>query len=73
MKTMSIYLHRQFQSSGFEGMTKRQMSALLSAYTNRFLREGGKIQVCQPAFAVGCETRSNVRSLIRRDQRLSLG
>ena len=31
------------------------------------------IKVGQPAFAVGCETKSNVRSLIRRDQRLSLG
>ena len=29
--------------------------------------------VGQPAFAVGCEMSSNVRSLIRRDQRLSLG
>ena len=31
------------------------------------------VKVGQPAFAVGCETKSNVRSLIRRDQRLSLG
>ena len=70
---MSINLHKMFKSSGFEGMTKRQMSALLSAYTNRFVREGGVVKVGQPAFAVGCEMSSNVRSLIRRDQRLSLG
>ena len=31
------------------------------------------VKVGQPAFAFGRETKSNVRSLIRRDQRLSLG
>lgn len=31
------------------------------------------VKVSQPAFAVGCEMKSNVRSLIRRDQLLSLG
>lgn len=39
----------------------------------QFVSEGRKVTICQPAFAVGCETPSNVRSLIRRDQRLSLG
>lgn len=53
--------------------TKRQLSEVLSLLTRNFVRSGGEIQVCQPAFAVGCETPSNFRSLIRRDQRLSLG
>ena len=63
---MSNYLHSQFQSSGFKGMTKRQMSALIAAYTNRFLREGNQIKVCRPAFAVGCEMRPSVMQAIRR-------
>jgi hypothetical protein len=63
---MSIYLHRQFQSSGFKGMDRRQISALISAYTNRFLREGGVITVCRPAFAIGVETPSSVRQMIRK-------
>lgn len=35
--------------------------------------EVGVVKVGQLAFAFGCGTSSNVRSMIRRDQRLSLG
>ena len=43
------------------------------AKLTRVFMEVGVVKVGQSAFAVGCETRSNVRSLIRRDQRLFLG
>ena len=43
------------------------------AKLTRIFKDGDVVKVGQPAFAVGCETSSNVRSLIRRDQRLSLG
>ena len=43
------------------------------AKLTRIFKDGGEVKVGEPAFAAGCEMNSNVRSLIRRDQRLSLG
>jgi hypothetical protein len=45
---------------------KRYLSELIALMTLDFLERGGKITVLRPAFAVGCETPSNVRHLIRR-------
>lgn len=52
--------------------TKEALHQLAFYAHAQFIHDGGEVKVCQPAFAVGCETSSNVRSLIRRDQRLSL-
>ena len=63
-----IYLHKAFRSSGFKGMSKRQISALVAAYTNRFVREGGEITKCPPAFAYGCDIPVTKRQAIRADR-----
>lgn len=44
---------------------KRYLSELISLMTLDFLDRGGKITVCRPAFAAGCETPSAVRQAIR--------
>ena len=43
------------------------------AKLTRLFTEVNVVKIGQPAFAAGCEMNSNVRGLIRRDQRLSLG
>ena len=53
--------------------TKEGLHQLAFYAHAQFVHDGGEVKVCQPAFAAGCEMNSNVRSLIRRDQRLSLG
>ena len=53
--------------------TKQALHQLAFFAHAQFIKDGGVVKVGQPAFAVGCEMSSNVRSLIRRDQRLSLG
>ena len=53
--------------------TREALHSLAFYAHAQFLMEGNEVTVCPPAFAVGCETSSNVRSLIRRDQRLFLG
>ena len=53
--------------------TKEALHQLAFFAHAQFIKDGGMVKVCQPAFAVGCEAKPNVRSLIRRDQRLSLG
>ena len=59
--------------SGVLAQGRKELQQQIDILTRRYNETGGVIHVCQPAFAVGCETSSNVRSLIRRDQRLSLG
>ena len=53
--------------------TKEGLHQLAFYAHAQFIHDGGEVKIGQPAFAVGCEMSSNVRSLIRRDQRLSLG
>jgi hypothetical protein len=53
--------------------TKEGLHQLAFYAHAQFIHDGGEVKVDQPAFAVGCEMSSNVRSLIRRDQHLSLG
>lgn len=53
--------------------TKEGLHQLAFYAHAQFIHDGGEVKISQPAFAVGCEMSSNVRSLIRRDQRLSLG
>ena len=53
--------------------TREALHSLAFYAHAQFLMEGREVTICPPAFAVGCETPVNVRALIRRDQRLSLG
>lgn len=44
---------------------KRYLSELISLMTLDFIDRGGRITVCKPAFAAGCETPTCVRQAIR--------
>ena len=44
---------------------KRYLSDLIQLMTLDFIDRGGKITVCKPAFAAGCETPIAVRQAIR--------
>lgn len=46
---------------------KLYLRQMMELATLDFLDRGGKITVCRPAYAFGCETPSNVRSMVRRD------
>lgn len=48
-------------------MGKRYLSELISLMTSDYLERGQKITVCRPAFAMGCEMKSNVRLAIRKE------
>ena len=53
--------------------TREALHSLAFYAHAQFVSERREVTICPPAFAAGCETSSNVRSLIRRDQHLSLG
>lgn len=46
-------------------MGKRYLSELMQLMTIDYVERGGVVQVCRPAFAVGCEIRPAVRQAIR--------
>ena len=50
-------------------MGKQYLREILSLATQNFLDLGGKITVCRPVFANGCETPSCVRQAVRKEWR----
>jgi hypothetical protein len=50
-------------------MGKEYVRELLALATQNFLDLGGKITICRPAFAYGCETPSCVRQAVRKEWR----
>lgn len=49
---------------------KKYLRELLEWMTIYYLSHGGKITKCRPAFAAGCEIRSEVRQAIRAERRV---
>jgi hypothetical protein len=45
---------------------KNYLREILALAVDNFLELGGRIKVCPPAYAMGCETPSSVRSMVRK-------
>ena len=50
-------------------MGKEYLREILALAVQNFQDLGGKITVCRPAFAYGCETPSCVRQAVRKEWR----